>query len=71
MPMPTIKPASSSVAWPASTCTAGSGVQARYSSGAASKPAVNASRQPRSPRRGRSTPPRMPLMPAMRPFKVD
>ncbi|MNV88537.1 hypothetical protein D3C71_1827530 [compost metagenome] len=51
---------------PASTVMSGSAENTRYSQGAAHSPSRKASLQP-PPRSGDSSPPRMPLMPAMRP----
>src|SRR6185295_192358 len=67
--MPTARPATTSVAKPASIRGAGKAATSRATAGAARSPPMKAKRQPISPARAESRPPRMPLTPATRPFR--
>ncbi|KAG0926504.1 hypothetical protein G6F31_018365 [Rhizopus arrhizus] len=64
--MPTSRPATIRRGVPASTVTGGSAATSWYNQGAAHKPSRNATRH-RPSRCGGSKPPRMPLIPALRP----
>src|SRR5687768_17040003 len=66
--MPTSKPAATSMPNPASMRGIAGFPRIVMTKGATKRPATKARRQTISPRRGVSSPPTMPLMPAMRPF---